>query len=329
MQRDLWAVFDWAAGDERSRERDELEARLAEGMRRIALTEQEIRAPPDSYVMAVDAGRFAAEYDPVHPSQPFFPPDLFRSGGPWVCISAFAERPTALVHFSGRSRFLVFMRLPGGRDATLSYVQKLRSWPEPPLLTDRSGISVLNLSIPQFPAETEVALVRQAILIDIEGGLIPTPLTESVQLRVYRKITPGTRYMNYINGPSSHDQDFFEFRMSRRKLFAHESGGLVAVNPADLEYATFSTHGMDPFEFRQHERQGIILERCRGCHGDSGIQAVQSRTQWMRGLSGNSAYVGDRRQPEAITVETNVTIARKQSCADFRLLQTLWRTPRQ
>jgi hypothetical protein len=38
----------------------------------------------------------------------------------------FAEQPTAIVHFSGRSRFLVFMLLPGGRDATLGYVQQLR-----------------------------------------------------------------------------------------------------------------------------------------------------------------------------------------------------------
>jgi hypothetical protein len=77
---------------------------------------------------------------------------------------------------------------------------------------------VLNLSIPRFPAGTEVALVRQTILIDTEGGLILTALTESVQLRVYRKMTPEPPHINYINGPSSHDQDFFEFRMSRRKF---------------------------------------------------------------------------------------------------------------
>lgn len=327
LQRDLWAVFDWALGDELSRERHALEHRLAEAIGNLALTEQEIRALPDTYAAAVDEGRFAAEYDPVHPAQPFLPRDLFRPLGPWVCISAFSEQPTAVMHFSGRSRFLVFIRLPGGRDTTLGYLQKLRSWPEPPLVTDRSGLSLLNLSIPQFPAGTTVALVRQAILIDTERRLIPTALTESVQLRVYRKITPGTPFMNYINGPSSHDQDFFEFRMSRRKLFAHDNGGLAAVNPGDEEYATFSTHGMDPFESRYNGPQGIILERCRACHSDSGIQSVQSRTQWVGRPNRTSEYVNSQEQPDPITWETNATIARKQQSADFRLLQTLWETP--
>jgi hypothetical protein len=92
-----------------------------------------------------------------------------------------------------------------------------------------------------------VALVRQMV-IDDQGKLTPTALTESVQLRVYHAITPGTQYMNYINGPSSHDQDFFEFRIRRQDLFARHSVGLVAVHPGETEFATFSTHGTDAFE---------------------------------------------------------------------------------
>ena len=124
-------------------------------------------------------------------------------------------------HFSGRSRFLVFIRLPGGRDATLAYIERLRSSAQFPLLG-----GLLNLALPQFPVATHVALVRQLIVVDSTGKLVPTKLTESVQLRVYHAITPGTRSMNYINGPSSHDQDFFEFRMSGPELFARRNGGL-------------------------------------------------------------------------------------------------------
>jgi hypothetical protein len=62
---------------------------------------------------------------------------------------------------------------------------------------------MLNLALPQFPVGTQVALVRQAIVIDDRGELEPTAQTESVQLRVYHAITPGTQAMNFINGPSS------------------------------------------------------------------------------------------------------------------------------
>ena len=77
-----------------------------------------------------------------------------------------------------------------------------------------------------------VALVRQMMVIDDQGKLTPTALTESVQLRVYHAITPGTEYMNYINGPSSHDQDFFEFRIRRQDLFARHSVGLARCTQA-------------------------------------------------------------------------------------------------
>ena len=163
----------------------------------------------------------------VNPSlQPFLPPELFRSDGPWVCLSAYSAEPTAIAHFSGRSRFLVFMRLPGGRDTTLAYIHKLRSSSEPPLLNSSSPSRRLNLALPQVPEGTMVAPVRQMMVIDDQGKLTLTALTEGVQLRVYHAITPGTEYMNYSNGPSSHDQDFLEFRIRRQDLFARHSVGL-------------------------------------------------------------------------------------------------------
>jgi len=304
FQRDLWAVFDWAAaGDNYPRERHELEARLAQVIRRVALTPEQIRALPDTYSEAA-AGRL-----------PLLPPDLFTAGGPWVCLSAWSDQPTAAVHFTGRSRFLVFMRLPGGRDATLAYVRELRSAHELPL-TGPDG-RFLNLKLAQFPAGTEVALVRQAILIDSERRLAPTSLTESVQLRVYRTITPGNTFMNFINGPSSHDQDFFEFRMSRPELFARHSGGLVAVAPRETEFATFSTHGLDDFESVHREGRGIILERCRACHVDSGIHSVQSRLQWM---DASADPVGGN----PVAWETQATIHKKEQQPDFANLSSLW-----
>jgi hypothetical protein len=135
LQRDLWAVFDWAAaGPGLPRQRRELETRLAEAIHRVALTSAQVRALPDNYSDAVATQQFAPAYDPRNPRHPFLPPELFRSDGPWVCLSAFSQEPTAAVHFSGRSLFLVFMRLPGGRDATLAYIHKLRSSPHAAVL---------------------------------------------------------------------------------------------------------------------------------------------------------------------------------------------------
>jgi hypothetical protein len=213
------------------------------------------------------------------------------------------------------------MRLPGGRDATLAYIERLRSSGKPPLLGD-----FLNLALLQFPVGTHVALVRQLIVVDSTGKMVPTKLTESVQLRVYHAITPGTRYMNYINGPSSHDQDFFEFRMSRPELFAGRNGGLVGVGPTETEFATFNTHGMDAFDPGSSlDEKKIILKRCGGCHSDSGIHSVQSRTRWMAQPAGTGGHANDS---EAIAWETEVTIARKAEQPDFKLLERLWQDMR-
>ena len=324
LQHDLWAVFDWvAAGDDLPQQRRELEDRLAETRRRLALTSEQAEGLPDSYYIAVAARQFAQAYDPNKSEQPFLPPDLFRTNGPWVCLSAHLDESTAIVHFSGRSRFLVFMRLPGGREATLTYIEKLRSSGQPPLIG--SG-PYLNLALPQFPVGTEVALVRQLILVNNLGEIVPTRITESVQLRVYHAITPGTYYMNYINGPSSHDQDFFEFRMSRPELFAHRGGGLVAIAPSQAEFATFATHGVDPFELRNAvDRQTVILQRCRACHSDSGIHSVQSRVQWMKWRHDTNDH---NESEDPISWENYVTVTRKEQQPDFKLLQSLWQGER-
>lgn len=267
MSIDPSSVASWKAG-------------LAVAIRRLALTPEQIRALPDTYEAAVAARRFASLYDPDNPREPFLPVEVFRPKGPWVCLSGYSEEPTALQHFyfSGRSRFLVFMKLPSGHDATVAYIEKLRSSEQPPLLGD-----FLNLALPQLPVGTQVALVRQLIVVDSGGKLVSTRLIESVQLRVYHAVTPGTRYMNYSNAPSSHDQDFFEFRMSRPALFAGRNGGLVAVGPSETEFATFNTHGMDGFDpTHPSDGQRVVLKRCGGCHSDSGIHSVQSRMHWMR-----------------------------------------------
>ncbi len=337
FQHDLWAVFDWAAKpddpDDASANlppaRRELCVRLAEVIRRLAVSADELKALPDNYAAAVGSGRFRVAYDPAQPQQAFLP-DLFQPDGPWVCLSAHLEEPTAIQHFTGRSRFLVFLRLPGPRAATIEYVEKLRVSGEPPMVTppaDSShpaSIKLLNLRLPQFPAGTQAALVRQVILINQAGKLVPTALTDLVEMRGYHAVTigRGSEYMNYINGPGSRDQDFFEFRMSRPELFAGRNGGLLAVHTWEREYPTFATHGLDPFESPDARGEGgEILKRCLGCHSDSGIHSVESRHQWMKPsqASGNPWDLS-----AAISWETEATLARKKQQPEFLMLQRMW-----
>ena len=322
FQHDLWAVFDWAAEpNDYLPQRHELQIRLATAIRRLALTPDEARALPDNYAVAVASHRFARAYDQRNPQRPFLPPDLFLPDSSWICLSAYSGEPAgSLMHFTGRSRFLVFMRLPAGREATLSYIRRLRSSSQPPRIPNSRGAEVLNLAVPQFPAGTEVALIRQALLIDAQGTLVPASLTETIELRVYRTLTPGTPYENFLQDPASHDQDFFEFRMFRPELFAGQSGGLVAVHPDEAEYATFATHGDDPLESTESYARFLqpepILERCRGCHTAEGIHSVQSRHQWMN--PGPSAQTQGREENQS-------AIAAKLSRPDFKLLQQFWR----
>jgi hypothetical protein len=49
LQHDLWAVFDWvSAADDLPKERRELERRLAEAIRRLAITSEQVRTLPDT-----------------------------------------------------------------------------------------------------------------------------------------------------------------------------------------------------------------------------------------------------------------------------------------
>jgi hypothetical protein len=227
FQHDLWSVFADASGPvhpllleladarmletqrfadhgeaalQRLRDRRALQRRLAQAMRLAALTEDEIKALPDNLADAVKAGRFPSEFDPKKPQQPFLPPDLLARDGPWVMVgnSTLLHRigaPTHLTTSRGRSVFLVLLRLPEGRKATEAFVKELGKGKLPPL-----------------PKGAQTALLRRMLLIDDQGRLRPTTLTESLQLRAY-----------------SGDDDIgtpFAFKLSRAGLFAGKGEGL-------------------------------------------------------------------------------------------------------
>src|SRR4030095_14545415 len=55
FQRDMWAVFDWLTvrSDSYPTQNKELQRRLAQVIRKVALTDDEIRSLPDNYEAAI------------------------------------------------------------------------------------------------------------------------------------------------------------------------------------------------------------------------------------------------------------------------------------
>ncbi len=310
LQHDLWAIFDWTAeGSNEPAQRRALVARLARAIRSLALPADRIRSLAPNYADAVSSNEFSEEYDRHHPETPFLPPDLFRREGPWVQLSPFGGglmAPAHAANSSHRSAFLVFIRLPGGRAATLSYLNQLRSFPNYWKLSSGPGDDAvpsveLGPTVPPFPPGTAVALVRQMILIDDQGTLRPSKLTESVQLRVYRGVTAGS-----VSPPP---QDGFEFRMRRAKLFASQAGGLRAVRPNESEFAVFSTHGADMID-RGEVSESTILTSCVQCHAAAGIHSLLS--------------FGRRKVIPNAWDEAEATIDGKRSSYSWGLLKGLW-----
>ncbi len=242
-------------------------------------------------------------------------------------------QPVAQTHayaISGRSSFLAFVRLPQGRQATLDYFRTLWNAPEPWIAseTDRGE----NPNLPQFPVGTEVALVRHINLFDSHGVLVSTPITESIQFRVYRAITSRRDQNNIdVDEPAAlTEQNFYEIRLSQAQLLKGNSGGLHAIASAEAEFPTFQTIGRDAFE---HSKQdGIesplpILQRCVACHSAPGVHSLLTLKYLLKP---NRAQVDPDhgRNPDATANvrwwQYGDTIPWKQQQYDWGLLNGYW-----
>ena len=296
FQRDLWAVFDWSSSQEEpyAMERKALQVRLAEIMKRVALSKGEILALTDNYALAVKSAAYPAVFQEDQPETIFLPSDLFQSGSDWVVVGR-EGGPTALTHteafpFFGRSVFFVFVRSPDGREGTLEFIDALNRVPNP-----------------VTPIGTQVALVRRMLLIDDQGERVLSPLVETVQLRHF--------------GPS---QSFYEFELDRKKLFDSQAGGLV---PNDDLFMLFMGHG-DVFENSMPEVQAAIPQICKACHFETSpslnFGATQSIISYSREpfpLPGNARPVlfASTVEEEALTV-----IKWKQNHKTWSSLEVLW-----
>jgi len=294
FQRELWAAFDqlFNSWPDHTPQPGSLFFRLAQVMRRIALTDEQIETLPDNYKAAAASKVFPAAYDHEKPYWSFLPPDLLDEKGPWVALGQNAGVPIALQHedeFS-RSVFLVFLRLPGGRNATLSYLRQLNAVP---IISDHPI---------QFPVGTQVALLRRMILIDRLGHLKATPLTESLQIRVYREV-PKTSVRSAEH--ATREQHFFEILLSPELLLKSRKSGLRGVAPGEKQFAAFRM--IFPGEV-------VTLGQCAGCHGGSGVR---------------SFGIGYKFHESALPSETDAAVRAKSRRSDWTLLESLWSKSRE
>ena len=344
LQRDLWAIFDWSVARQPETlgeatydvEKRELQIRLAEVLRRLALAPEEIEALPDNYAQAVASGQFAGTYNAAHPDRPFLPPDLLDSRGPWVALPHWdapysTSEPAAEQHvefFSGRSRFLIFIRLPGGRKTTFDYLRELWKFPEPWIARSNAPKRTdLNPALPSFPAGTEVALLRQMTLFDDHGNLVPAPITESLQIRVYRNVTEDNSRLpgSFEAAVARSGQDCYEIRLKRAELFVGKSGGLRAIARDEKDFFIFDAEGHDevddpriPFSW---SKMPAVTENCIMCHRGLGLASLNSRHNLVKP---NSLATDNGGSYPPRWWENDSTTAWKGDRYDWLLLKSYW-----
>ena len=325
MQNDLWSAFDLTAGPSARTGDSAIRPLLARVIERLELPNTALSQLPDNYAAAVKSGKFAADFDPSHPEQSFLPPDLFDPNGPWVQLGADDRgAPVAAMHaemLSGRSVFKVFIRLPGGRQATLAYLARLNLYPTPWALRpadiattypDHNKVRWSPLRFdpqtPQFPPGTILALVRQMMVIDDKLQPVPTAVTQKVQFRVYKEVG---------SAPAKAREIPFEFVLRRRDLLGEAAVGLHAVAPDEAEYQlTTIPMGVSRAQLLSGP---VVLTTCVRCHSAEGIFSVNSYT---------SPFSPDRANPQLLPahlpdVEAQRTAEWKEKQFNWGLLRGL------
>jgi hypothetical protein len=337
LLNDLWAAFDLTASADVGPDGAPLRRRLARVIRRLRLRSSQITGLPDNYLEAVRSARFARDFDPAHPEKVFLPPDLFDANGPWVRVGGDGRGAVATMHLrmlSGRSVFKVFIRCPGGRQATLSYLETLNLYRTPWQLrpaeitsatypTGRGKVRkeplILDPATPQFPAGTIVALARQMMVITDKLEPALTPVTQKVQFRVFREI--GGPAGGYDPHDFSNHQAVYELVMRRHYLLTGGFGGLHSMAPDEIEFQLairpmVATH-------RQYLRGEVVLSTCAICHAAEGIFSVNTYTGSFPFFPG-----GKRSNPQLLPASTgddqvNATVDWKTAQFNWGLLRGL------
>jgi hypothetical protein len=317
LQRDLWALFDWAAVPQPyyaqfPAARRGLLSRLAVAIQRLELTTNEIAALPDNYALA-ERGNLAD-----------LPHEMFNPHGDWINVwvpAALGLVPTHDFTFAGRSTFTVLFHDADGRAAGLDYLQRLHAIEPMFVGTNNTNNPVRLNEFPQFPTNSQWALVRRLRVIDTEGKIHSTHLVESIQLRTYLRITdpPATDQTTPL-------QRFNEFEMTR------PSGTMISLGQKERAFIkTPFANGIDFLEvsgasgdsaFSVTNNVPIPLASCLQCHSGPGIYSVNSFTRIFS--FGQNIETTEMVESEDVDGRNAGFFAAKENRADWGLLQGLW-----
>ena len=329
LQRDLWALFDWAAVPtpfyqaQFPKARRELESRLAIVIRRLELTTNEIASLPDNYSLAEKSN--LAD----------LPRGLFITNGNWINISVpnvLGLVPMHDLSFGGRSVFMVLFHDADGRKAGLNYLKQIGV---PPLYvssgdTNSSNGMTFNPSFPQFPTNSQWALVRLMRAIDTDGKIRMTHVVENIQLRTYLgfgrpEVVMETNQNGSVVPVGIPPQRFNELQMTRD---AQANLISVAQDQRDFTFVHFMGMGFDAFESNQGKEaydvkrwQTRVLGTCLQCHGGKGIYSVNSFT---RSLSLDFSHDTTQMVESDGNRDEEMGLFSKELRADWGLMQGLW-----
>ena len=318
LQRQLWVVFDWSASRRVLRSEpavQELQLRIARLLKRLALSESEIQALPDSLSDLQPKDSVGADG-----LAPTLPVRLDDPSGEWVCLRRVRDGLIAPAHSRSsewRSAFLVYVRVPGGRPETIGYLNKLSEFRETVVQGPRH--LELNPKTPQFPVGTQFALIERPLLISDRGELVMSPLCFRVQLRSYVNVS-----QPFILGFSEKPTQLVAEYVLRPRQLMNGKRGLERLKAGQTHYATFFTN--DPFEKadRPNENRTFkALKSCMVCHSNPGILSVNSRA--FTQLSPELPVKFREGSAETVGLQTR---AEKEKHFSWGLLEGLWRQER-
>ena len=349
LQHHLWSVFDWTtiAADPHPIEQFDamvtrvptdvhfrLQMSLASAIKKLALSQTEILALPSPVEATVNSEVYPQLYDSSDAFKPFLPVDVCDPNGEWVCISK-PDFPVPAIHHAEavdyRSVFLIFLRLPDGRQQTIDYLAELNAFRKP-WLTEKPKRFVgmpthhelrdlelyPNPDTPSFPVGTQVALVKQALLIDDSGAMVLSPLVQTIQLRAYLNVSQEISKNNPSIGPR---QALAEFVLQPR-LMMQSKTPMRAVASNEIRHTNTFVYA-DPIEMPRANAGSHAprLRTCMTCHSGPGIHSINSYKQFFQAAT----ILPPRLKATTPTTAGTGAIREKRKAYSWGLLRGLWR----
>jgi len=242
FQSDLWSAYDifFVPGFPEDRgtvyeaRRKAITDLLAQLVKKLALSSAEIRSLPDNYAAARARDSL---------------PDLFSPNSDWIELQWFPDRQhDTQAEYRRASRIFVKPAYPP--QDRQKFLTSLR---------DKHGESASELS--------GTIILLQPLLIDSEGRLVPSPLTTSLQLRLFRWRADGSF--------QSSDVESYELRR-RLMLTDPATGGLAVLGQNAPVYLSgggsygFAEPAYPPNVGAFENRDPLVVKlrsRCAFCHG--------------------------------------------------------------